>query len=65
MEGDPQTAVAQLLFALIAYQEHRENYLGSCATPIILLEQLASAQDESFDLVMSSFSDYVRRKRLS
>jgi hypothetical protein len=43
---EAQTAVAQLLFALLAHRQRRENYRGSCATPVMLLERLAAHRDE-------------------
>jgi hypothetical protein len=57
--GVPQTAVAQLLFALLAHREQRQGYRGSCATPVMLLDQLASSQGGLLERVVSNFTKYV------
>jgi len=62
---EPQTAVAQLLFALLAHRERRKNYRASCATPMIVLERLASHQGGLIERVVASFSEYVSEQGLA
>jgi len=60
--GKPKTAVAQLLFALLAHRNRREYYRGSCATPLIVL---ASHQGELLERVVASFTQYVSGQRIA
>jgi hypothetical protein len=53
------TAVAQLLFALLAHRERRKWYRGSCAVPLCILDRLATPQGGLLERVVSNFSDYV------
>jgi hypothetical protein len=58
---EAQTAVAQLLFALLAYRQRQKHYLGSCGTPVKLLVELAADRVELLERVLSHFSEYVSR----
>ena len=61
---EAQTAVAQLLFALLVHRQARENHRGSCATPVKLLVELAADRGEALERVIAHFSEYVSRQCL-
>jgi hypothetical protein len=60
-----RTAVAQLLFALRAHRLRQENYRRSCATPVLLLEQLAAHRGELLEPVFANFTEYVSGQHMT
>ncbi len=59
--GDAKTAVAQLLFALLAYRKLLGTARLSCATPLSILDRMASDQGGILEQVIANFSEYAGR----